>query len=118
MFDALVTAYVSTTRSGHVFAEDLNTIQKQLTETGSGINIFAVLANQLGMNFTQLSQHVYDGKLSIEEFKNALSEVAVEAGRFNTAAMFGAKYDASTGMIQITADQNKINEMMIEGEKY
>lgn len=117
LFDALVTAYVQAKISGNIFADDLNTIQKQLTETGSGINIFAILANQLGMNFTQLSRHVYDGKLSIEEFKNALSEVSVEAGRFNTAAMFGAKYDAGTDNIQIIASQNKINEMMIEGEK-
>ena len=117
VFDSLVTAYVSAKVSGNVFAEDLNTIQKQLTETGSGINIFAILANQLGMNFTQLSQHVYDGKLTIDQFKNALSQVSVEAARFNTAAMFGAKYDASTGNIEITAAQNKINEMMIEGEK-
>ena len=117
VFDSLVTAYVSAKVSGNVFAEDLNTIQKQLTETGSGINIFAILANQLGMNFTQLSQHVYDGKLTIDQFKNALSQVSVEAARFNTAAMFGAKYDAGTGNIEITAAQNKINEMMIEGEK-
>lgn len=117
LFDALVTAYVQAKISGNVFADDLNTIQKQLTETGSGINIFAILANQLGMNFRQLSQHVYDGKLSIEEFRNALSQVSVEAGRFNTAAMFGAKYDAGTDNIQIIASQNKINEMMIEGEK-
>ena len=117
VFDSLVTAYLSAKVSGNVFAEDLNTIQKQLTETGSGINIFAILANQLGMNFTQLSQHVYDGKLTIDQFKNALSQVSVEAARFNTAAMFGAKYDAGTGNIEITAAQNKINEMMIEGEK-
>ena len=117
VFDALITAYLSANVTGNVFAGDLNAIQKQLTESGSSINIFAILANQLGMNFEQLSRHVYDGKLSIEQFKNALSQVSVEAGRFNTAAMFGAKYDALTGNIEITASQNKINQMMIEGEK-
>jgi hypothetical protein len=69
------------------------------------------------MNFTQLSQHVDDGKLSVEQFKHALSQVSVEAARFNTVAMFGAKYDAGTGNIEITAAQNKINKMMTEGEK-
>ena len=117
VFDSLVTAFLSANVSGNVFAEDLNAIQKQLTESGSSINIFAILANQLGMNFTQLSEHVYDGKLTIDQFKNALSQVSVEAARFNTAAMFGAKYDAGTGNIEITAAQNKINEMMTEGEK-
>jgi tape measure domain-containing protein len=117
VFDALITAYLSANVSGNVFAEDLNAIQKQLTESGSSINIFAILANQLGMDFTQLSRHVYDGKLSLDQFRNALSQVSIEAARFNTAAMFGAKYDALTGNIEITAAQNKINQMMIEGEK-
>ena len=121
VFEAMINAFATAHRTGSILGQDLRTIEDELKKTGSGISIMRILARQLSMTFVELGQHILDGELSLDQFKDAMAETARQAAVFNTAAMFGATLvdlsNPATATYKTYLSTTDIQQSMIDGQK-
>jgi len=93
VFKALADAYANISKNGFMLASDLKAIQEALDKGPSGVNIYRTMAQQLGITFVELGQRIIDGKITIQDYENALKSLTQQQLNFNTAAAFGASID-------------------------
>lgn len=101
VFKALADAYAYLSKNGFLLASDLQAIQDALDKGPSGINIYQIITQQLGITLEELRQRMTNGKITIVDYENALKSLTEEQLNFNTAAAFGALIDPVAQQVNI-----------------
>lgn len=97
-FDSISQIFTRVAGQGRVMANDLNSIASR------GLNAAAVLANYLGKTEEEVRDMVSKGKVSFEDFSNAMSEAFGSHAKDSTLMFQGALDDVNAALARIGAD--------------
>ena len=97
-FDSISQIFTRVAGQGRVMANDLNSIASR------GLNAAAVLANYLGKTEKEVRDMVSKGKVSFEDFSNAMSEAFGAHAKDSTLMFQGALDDVNAALARIGAD--------------
>lgn len=97
-FDSISQIFTRVAGQGRVMSNDLNSIASR------GLNAAAVLANYLGKTEEEVRDMVTKGKVSFEDFSNAMSEAFGAHAKDSTLMFQGALDDVNAALARIGAD--------------
>lgn len=97
-FDSIAQIFTRVAGQGRVMAMDLNSIASR------GLNAAAVLANSMGKSEEEIRDMVSKGKVSFEDFSNAMSDAFGAHAKDSTLMFQGALDDVNAALARIGAD--------------
>lgn len=97
-FDSIAQIFTRVAGQGRVMAMDLNSIASR------GLNAAAVLATSMGKTEEEIRDMVSKGKISFEDFSNAMSDAFGAHAKDSTLMFQGALDDVNAALARIGAD--------------